>query len=189
MSVPQPQPRPRGDAQPGWPACVLYLVWLQQGLREEEGAGASPRGAGLARGLREEEAAGVSPRGAGPVPGLREEEATGASPQRRRPRERVLRGAGLARGLREEEATGASPQRSGPGARPQSFLGHRARSVSGIFCGIPRPKEILNTLFYCIDPDKFIRIYVLNSLLVIWENSTHKRKTGDFAPFPATAAP
>ena len=160
MSVPQPQPRPRGDAQPGWPACVLYLVWLQQGLREEEGAGASPRGAGLARGLREEEAAGVSPRGAGPVPGLR-----------------------------EEEATGASPQRSGPGARPQSFLGHRARSVSGIFCGIPRPKEILNTLFYCIDPDKFIRIYVLNSLLVIWENSTHKRKTGDFAPFPATAAP
>ena len=160
MSVPQPQPRPLGDAQPGWPACVLYLVWLQQGLREEEGAGASPRGAGLARGLREEEAAGVSPRGAG-----------------------------LARGLREEEATGASPQRSGPGARPQSFLGHRARSVSGIFCGIPRPKEILNTLFYCIDPDKFIRIYVLNSLLVIWENSTHKRKTGDFAPFPATAAP
>ena len=160
MSVPQPQPRPLGDAQPGWPACVLYLVWLQQGLREEEGAGASPRGAGLARGLREEEAAGVSPRGAGPVPGLR-----------------------------EEEATGASPQRSGPGARPQSFLGHRARSVSGIFCGIPRPKEILNTLFYCIDPDKFIRIYVLNSLLVIWENSTHKRKTGDFAPFPATAAP
>ena len=160
MSVPQPQPRPLGDAQPGWPACVLYLVWLQQGLREEEGAGASPRGAGLARGLREEEAAGVSPRGAG-----------------------------LARGLREEEATGASPQRSGPGARPQSFLGHRARSVSGIFCGIPRPKEILNTLFYCIDPDKFIRIYVLNSLLVIWENSTHKRKTGDFATFPATAAP
>ena len=141
MSVPQPQPRPLGDAQPGWPACVLYLVWLQQGLREEEGAGASPRGAGLARGLR------------------------------------------------EEEATGASPQRSGPGARPQSFLGHRARSVSGIFCGIPRPKEILNTLFYCIDPDKFIRIYVLNSLLVIWENSTHKRKTGDFATFPATAAP
>ena len=143
MSVPQPQPQPRplGDAQPGWPACVLYLVGLQQGLREEEGAGASPRGAGLARGLR------------------------------------------------EEEATGASPQRSGPGTRPQSFLGHRARSVSGIFCGIPRPKEILNTLFYCIDPDKFIRIYVLNSLLVIWENSTHKRKTGDFAPFPATAAP
>lgn len=61
--------------------------------------------------------------------------------------------------------------------------------MSGIFCGIPRPKEILNTLFYCVDPDKFIRIYVLNSLLVIWENSTHKRKTGDFMPFPVIANP
>ena len=78
---------------------------------------------------------------------------------------------------------------AGPGAGPQSFLGYRARNVSGTFCGIPRPKEILNTLFYCVDPDKFIKIYVLNSFLVIWENSRHKRKTSDFIPFPVTAAP
>lgn len=84
---------------------------------------------------------------------------------------------------------GVSPQRSGPSVGPQSFSRHRARSVSGIFCGIPRPKEIFNTLFYCVDPDKFIRIYVLNSLLVIWESSTRKRKTGGFIPFPATVAP
>lgn len=141
-SVPQPQPCPLGDAQPGWPTCVLHLHMAPAGPQ---------RGGGC--------------------------------------RCESSRGAGLAQGLREEDAVGVSPQRSGPGAGPQSFSGHRAHSVSGIFCGIPRPKEILNTLFYCVDPDKFIRIYVLNSLLVIWKNSTHKRKTGDFIPSQSQLLP
>lgn len=57
-----------------------------------------------------------------------------------------------------------------------------------LFVASPGQRKYL-TLFYCVDPDKFIKIYVLNSFLVIWEDSRHKRKTGDFIPFPVTVAP
>lgn len=58
-----------------------------------------------------------------------------------------------------------------------------------LFVASPGQRKYLTLFFYCVDPDKFIKIYVLNSLLVIWKNSRHKRKTGDFIPFPVTVAP